>query len=256
MTQAEKAVLFNNLHVPGNPLVLYNIWDAGSAKAVVDAGASAVATGSWSVAGAQGYADGQAIPLDLLLQVASRIAATVECPVTIDFEGAYAETPEGVATNIARLIGTGAIGINFEDQIVGGPGLFSPSDQSARISAARRSAQAAGVPMFINARTDLFLKERDRSKHADLVAEAKDRAAAYAESGASGYFVPGLVDPDLIGTICSATRLPVNVMMMKDVPPKKTLASLGIARISYGPRPYVAAMANLAETYRQISDGA
>lgn len=253
MTQAEKARSFTDLHLPGDPLVLYNIWDAGGAKAIAGAGAKAVATGSWSVAAAQGYADGQAIPLDLVLTIVSRIVATVDLPVTLDFEGGYAVTAEEVATNVARVIQTGAVGINFEDQVVGGNGLYSAPDQADRIGAIRQTAEAADLPFFINARTDLFLKEKDRGKHEALVPEAKERAAAYAEAGASGFFVPGLVDPALIEAICKATSLPVNVMMLKGAPATKDLASLGVARISYGPGPYFEAIAALTERFQQIA---
>lgn len=255
MTQAGKARAFADLHVPGNPLVLYNIWDAGGAKAVAEAGAKAIATGSWSVAAAQGYTDGQAIPIDLVLQIVSRITETVDLPVTVDFEGGYAEVPEDVAANAARLIGVGAIGVNFEDQIVGGSGLYAVDTQGNRIAALRGAAQSADMPLFINARTDLFLKEKDRSKHQDLMAEAKDRAAAYAAAGASGFFVPGLVDPDLIGAICAATPLPVNVMMMDGAPAATVLASSGVARISYGPGPCFEAMAGLADRARRAFGG-
>ncbi len=249
MSQAEKARRFADLHVPGSPLVLYNIWDSGGAKAIVGAGAEAVATGSWSVAAAQGYPDGQAIPLDLHLQIVERIAATVDVPVTMDFEGGYAEAPEGVTANTTRVIATGAVGINFEDQIVGGDGLHAPEVQCERIAAVRRAADEADVPLFVNARTDLFLKQRDRGRHPDLLAETKDRAAAYAEAGASGFFAPGLVAPDLIAALCETAPLPVNIMMMDGAPSIEALASTGVARISFGPGPYFQAMAGLAERF-------
>ena len=249
MTQAEKARQFAQLHKPGAPLVLYNIWDAGGAKAVAEAGAKAVATGSWSVAAAQGYGDGEKMPLEFVLQIIERIAATVEVPVTLDFEGGYAESPEELAANIARVIESGAIGINFEDQVVGGTGLHPQEVQAKRIAAIRQAAEAAGVPLFINARTDLFLKEKDQSKHAGLVAEAMDRAGTYAEAGASGFFVPGLVSPQLISEICKATSLPVNIMMREGAPSIEELGTLGVGRISFGPGPYFTAMKDLADRF-------
>ncbi len=252
MTQSEKALAFAALHRPGSPLVLYNIWDAGSARTVAEAGAPAIATGSWSVAAAQGFGDGEAIPLDLLIGIASRIVAAVDVPVTVDFEGAYAGEPAGVAANTARLIASGVVGCNFEDQIVGGDSLHPLAGQSARIAAMRGAADAVGIPFFINARTDLFLKQPDKARHAALIAEAKERAAAYAEAGASGFFIPGLTDADQIADICAASPLPINAMAMPGAPDAATLASAGVARISHGPFPYRTAMKDLAARYSAL----
>lgn len=242
-----KAETFCSLHVKGTPLVLYNIWDAGSAKAVAEAGAKALATGSWSVAAAQGYGDGQAVPLDLLTTIVARIAATTELPLSVDFEGGYADEPEAVAANVQRIANAGAIGINFEDQRVGATGLHTPGQQSARISAIRNAMDRRGLDLFVNARTDLFLKEADRENHATLVAEAILRAKAYADAGASGFFVPGLTHEGLIAEICEAVPLPVNVMVTASTPPAKRLAELGVSRISHGPGPYRQAMQRLTD---------
>ncbi|MEO1274719.1 MAG: isocitrate lyase/phosphoenolpyruvate mutase family protein [Pseudomonadota bacterium] len=247
MTQADRATAFAALHERGNPLVLFNIWDAGSAQAVVKAGAPAVATGSWSVAGAMGYPDGEGLPLDLLLRIAERIAATAGVPLTVDFEGGYAVEPGPLAENIAALIATGAIGLNFEDQMVGGEGLHGIETQVARIRAVRAAAEAAGVPLFINARTDLFLKDREPANHPGLMAAAIERAEAYAEAGASGFFAPALITPDLIGQLCEATPLPVNVMALPGAPDRATLAGLGVSRISHGPGPWRAMQEWLSE---------
>jgi len=238
MNQTDKAKAFTELHRKGDPLVLYNIWDAGSAKAVAEAGAKALATGSWSVAAANGYGDGQDIPLLQLVDIARAIVASTDLPVSIDFEGGYAEDAEGTALNVARLIDVGAIGINFEDQVVGGSGLHTLEAQAARIKAIRAMADEKSIPFFINARTDLFLKVSDPVRHAPLVDEAIERAAAYAEAGASGFFVPGLSNPDLIGRVCEAVALPVNIMMRQGVPDVKALGGLGVGRVSYGPGPY------------------
>ncbi|WP_136658829.1 isocitrate lyase/phosphoenolpyruvate mutase family protein [Nitratireductor sp. XY-223] len=253
MSQADKAGAFAALHIKGNPLVLYNIWDAGSARAVEKAGAAAVATGSWSVAAAQGYRDGEALPLDLLVTIVERIAATVDVPLSVDFEGGFAEAPAQIEENTRRIVAAGAIGVNFEDQVVGGEGLHDAARQAERIAAVCSAGEASGVPLFVNARTDLFLKEQDRGRHADLVDEAIERSGTYARAGASGFFVPGLVDPDLINTICQASALPVNIMMMPDAPTLTTLAGLGVARISYGPGPYREAVKAVADRYSAIS---
>ena len=124
MNQTDKAKRFAELHVKGRPLLLYNAWDAGSAKAILAAGAKAIATSSWSVAEAQGYRDGEAIPIALAEQIVGRIAATIDAPVTVDFEGGYSEDDGELAGNISRLLDLGVIGINFEDRVVKGSGLY------------------------------------------------------------------------------------------------------------------------------------
>ncbi len=247
MTYAAKAKLFADLHVPGDPLVLYNIWDAGTARAVADAGAHALATGSWSVAEAQGYRDGEEIPLELLLTLCARITATQHLPLSVDFEGGFASAPDQITANVAQVVAIGAVGVNFEDQIIGGTGVHDIAIQSARVAAVR----AASADLFVNARTDLFLQEPDASKHASLIPETLERAAAYAQAGASGFFVPGLRDPDLIAQICQATKLPVNVMMRGlDL---ATVRAAGVARASYGPMPYADAMQALAARFNALT---
>src|ERR1700726_216733 len=158
MKQIEKAKHFAALHVKGAPILLYNAWDAGSAKAIMDAGARAVATSSWAVAEAQGYRDGEVIPMGFAEEIVARIAATVDVPVTVDFEGGYSEDDDELAANISRLLDLGIIGINFEDRIVKGSGLYSVDRQARRIAAIREAAEQKGVNLFINARTDVFFE--------------------------------------------------------------------------------------------------
>ena len=240
MTLPTKAQTFRSLHVPGDPLVLYNIWDAGSAVAVARAGAKAIATGSWSVAAAQGYADGEEMPLDDALAVVARILARTDLPVTMDFEGGYAAGPAAVSANLRRLLALGVAGLNFEDQVV-------------RLRALRLTADELGLQVFINARTDLFLKAAPEVDHASLVEEAIARAAAYAAAGADGFFVPGLKDRALIRQICDAVTLPVNVMVSGDPAQVRELAQLGVARISLGPAPYIALSATLEQNARAFA---
>nr|WP_284739380.1 isocitrate lyase/phosphoenolpyruvate mutase family protein [Rhizobium sp. CG5] len=248
----EKAKAFAALHVKGQPLVLYNIWDAGSAMAVAAAGAPALATGSWSVAAAHGYADGEAIPLDLVETIVARIALTTDLPLSVDFESGYATDPDTVAQNVRRMLKAGAIGINFEDGKPDGTGLYPIERQTACIAAIRAMADSEGVPFFINARTDFFLNERDSTRHKDLLGDAMARARAYAAAGANGFFVPGLADDDLIGEVCAAVSLPVNIMAMGSTPPIPRLAELGVARISYGPGAYRTAMAGITAAAKAL----
>lgn len=235
---------FASLHVPGQPLVLFNVWDAGSALAVAKAGAKAIATGSASVAAANGFGDGEELPLEFAIANAERIATAVELPVTIDFEGGYAVDPETVERNLDRLAGTGAIGCNFEDQVVGTNQLYSIADQAARIAAARRGA---GGDFFINARTDLFLKAPTDTHDEAMVDQALERARAYADAGASGFFVPLLADLRLLERVCAKSPLPVNFMAFPNCPSREDVAAAGVARISHGPFPHRALMAKLTE---------
>lgn len=238
MEQVDKAHLFISLHRKGDPLVLFNIWDAGSAKAVAEAGAKAIATGSWSVAAANGYADGESIPLGFAIENIRRIAESVELPVTLDFEGGYSESPGGLRANVARVIDAGAVGINFEDQIVGGDGLYPVEQQADRIRAIREAADERGVPLFINARTDVFLKTLPEPETEKQLDEVIERASAYAGAGASGFFAPGLRNAEMIRKLCETSPLPVNIFVVPGVPSNEVMAALGVARISYGPGPY------------------
>jgi 2-methylisocitrate lyase-like PEP mutase family enzyme len=238
VNQKEKAEAFKNLHVKRAPVILFNIWDAGSALTLEQAGAKAIATGSWSVAAAQGFDDGEKIPLDLVLANIKRIADSVALPVTLDFETGYATDLQGLKENIRNVIAAGAIGINFEDRIIGAGGLQTIDDQSARIEAIRDAADETSVPLFINARTDVFLETYPAKHDEAQLEEALRRAAAYAEAGASGLFAPGLRDPELIEKLCERSPLPVNLLVLPDTPPTKTMAQLGVARISYGAAPY------------------
>ena len=251
MNQKEKAEAFKSLHIKGSPVILFNIWDAGSARTVEQAGAKAIATGSWSVAAAQGFDDGEKIPLPLLLENIKRIVDGVAIPVTLDFETGYATDFSGLKENIRQVIAAGAIGINFEDRIIGAEELQTIEDQSARIKVVREAADEAGIPFFINARTDVFLKTYPAKNDEAELEEALRRAAAYAEAGASGLFAPGLRDPDLIEKLCDRSPLPVNILVLPDTPPAKTMAQLGVSRISHGAAPYRQMSAALTEAARK-----
>jgi 2-methylisocitrate lyase-like PEP mutase family enzyme len=236
---------FAALHVPGVPVVLYNIWDVGSAHAVVAAGAKALATGSHPVADANGWPDGQQVPIDFALANATRIVDAVDVPVSIDFEGGYAVDPEEVARNVVRLAGTGAVGCNFEDQLIGGEGLHPLDLQVRRVAAIRA---AVGDQFFINARTDLFLKTQTYDDA--LIDQLIERGKAFANAGASGFFVPRLSDPRQIERVVRNVPLPLNLIAFPGAPPKSEWANAGVARISHGPFPHRALMKTLEEMAR------
>lgn len=244
MDQAERARLFAGYHSKGQPIVLTNVWDAGSARAVAHAGAKAIATGSWSMAAAQGFEDGEQMPFQFVEQNVKQIVRAVALPVTVDLEGGYAIEPEAVADNVARIVAAGAVGINIEDGVIGGDGLHPVADQCRRIEAIRRRVEGLGIALCLNARTDLFL-QAETDLHGALLSVALGRAQAYAEAGASCFFVPGLADDVLIRELCTMAALPVNIMVLDAALAVRRLAESGVARISEGPGPFMRAMASL-----------
>ena len=240
-----KFATFAALHVAGDPVVLYNIWDVGSALAVVAAGAKALATGSHPVGDASGYGDAHKVPLEYVFANATRIVAAVDLPLSVDFEGAYSAEPEAGAANVAALKATGAVGCNFEDQVVGGEGIHPIELQTRRIAAIRA---AVGSDFFINARTDLLLKHKETDDA--LIGEAIERGKAFADAGASGFFVPRIAAPRHIERVVREVPLPLNAIAFPGAPPKAEWAAAGVARISYGPFPHKALMAQLTEAAR------
>jgi 2-methylisocitrate lyase-like PEP mutase family enzyme len=242
---ADKFAIFAALHVPGDPVILYNVWDVGSAGALVAAGAKAIATGSHPVADANGWPDGEQVPIDFALANAKRIVEAVELPVTVDFESAYAIDPEQAGANVARLAATGAVGCNFEDQVIGGKGVHPLELQVRRIAAVRT---AVGTSFFLNARTDLFLKTQTYDDA--LVDQVIERGKAFADAGASGFFVPRLAEPKQIERVVREVPLPLNVIAFPGAPDKSLWANAGVARISYGPFPHRALMAKFTEMAR------
>jgi methylisocitrate lyase len=251
--QTRKAAQFRALHIPGEPLVLFNIWDAGGAKAVAAAGAKAIATGSWSVANANGFVDGERMPLALALDNLHRIVRATDLPVTVDLESGYGDESEVVAKTIGLAIDAGAVGCNLEDSFPANGKLRETADQADRIRRARQMADAANIRFFINARTDIFFQRPSEEHDEAMVVEVIERAHAYAEAGADGLFVPGLADITLIARLVEASPLPLNIMVGDATPPVRTLAEHGVARVSHGPGPYLVAMKALEEAARTAS---
>lgn len=240
---------FAALHSSADPLRLFNIWDAGSARAVADAGAKAIATGSLSLAGSQGFEDGEELPWAALLTATRQIAGAIALPLTVDFETGYAEDLDALAANAAALLEAGAVGCNLEDRLFGSDELRDTTEQAERIAA------VAGTGLFVNVRTDLFLgplMAGEDPNRGELVEAAIARGAAYREAGAGCFFVPGLGDPELIAALCEKVNLPVNVMRLPDMPSNQELAALGVARISYGPAPWKDAMERVGAEARKV----
>ncbi len=238
--QTQHAAAFKALHKPGNALVLFNSWDAGTANAVVESGAAAVATASHAIAASHGYSDGQQCPFEFSLGVLTQIITAIDVPVTHDIERGWGETPEEVARSCQRVIKTGAVGLNIEDSLADGS-LRAVDDQSARIRAARSAMDEVAANCFINARCDVLQIER-ASEKADQISSVLTRAENYADAGATGLFIPFTDDLSLIEEICRKSPLPVNVMRMLDGHSIADFNNAGVARISHGPFGYLAAM--------------
>ncbi|MFD5083075.1 isocitrate lyase/phosphoenolpyruvate mutase family protein [Kitasatospora sp. NPDC058406] len=241
----ERAVRLRALVADG-VLVLPNAWDAGSAAVIASVGAAAIATTSGGVSWSLGRGDGQRLDRAEAVEVARRVAAAVDLPVTVDAEGGYGPKPDDVAETVRALVGAGAAGVNLEDSVaVGGP-LFAVADQAERLRAARAAAAGAGLPeLVVNARTDVVLFGLGG------LDDVLVRAEAYAEAGADGLFVPGLLDLDALAALCARSPLPVNAMAVAGGPTVAELAATGVRRVSVGTSlaqfAYTAARAGAAE---------
>lgn len=207
-------------------LVLPNAWDAGSARLIESLGAKAIATTSAAVAWSHGFADGDLLPTSMLVATVSEIARVVSVPVSVDVEGGYSTDPTAVGEVVARVIDAGGVGINLED------GAGDPDLLAAKIERAKGAGARLGVELFVNARTDVYLRGLVPPER--RVEESLAREERYRGAGADGIFVPAIVDPDEIRAVASAARLPLNVLAMPGLPSAAELESLGVRRLSAG----------------------
>jgi 2-methylisocitrate lyase-like PEP mutase family enzyme len=221
-----RAAEFRRLHVPGKPLLLPNAWDAGSARLIESCGAAAIATTSAGVAWSHGYPDGDALPPAILAAAVAEIARVLSVPLTADIEGGYSADPTVVGETVAAVVDAGAVGINLED------GSGSPELLCAKIAAAKTAAARAGVDLFVNARTDVYLK--GLVPHDGAEAQTIERARRYRDAGCDGVFVPGLTDAATIQALATEIPLPLNVLVRPTLPPVAELAKLGVSRVSAG----------------------
>jgi 2-methylisocitrate lyase-like PEP mutase family enzyme len=224
--RADLASSFHRLHKGPDLLLLANGWDAGSARLMESLGAKAVATTSAGVAWAHGYPDGDALPLRLLVATVTDISRAIRVPLTVDMEGGFGETPAAVGEAVTAVIEAGGVGINIED------GSASPDLLAAKIAAAKQAGKRQGIDLYINARTDVYL--RGLVPEAGRVKETLARAKRYREAGASGIFVPGVIEPAEIRAIAAGTDLPLNVLAWPGLAPGAELAKFGVRRLSAG----------------------
>lgn len=245
---AANARAFTALHVPGDPIVLPNAWDASSAWAIAQAGAKAIATSSAACAWSIGCADGNAMSRDEALGQIRRIAAAVDgLPLTADVETGYGNDAD-LAQTVREVIEAGAVGINLEDS--GGDPLYPTDVAARRVSIARQAAEGVGVPLHINARTDVFFASVGAPE--DRVRLTAERAAAYIAAGASSIFIPGVRDLPTIRALTGAIDAPVNILAGAAVPPVHELAAAGVGRISLGSSLNLAMLKTLSRTVRDI----
>ncbi|UMB69731.1 isocitrate lyase/PEP mutase family protein [Mycobacterium paraterrae] len=253
MNSTHKAAHLSRLHIKGSPVVVFNAWDAGSAMALEQGGAAIIGTNIRLLAHAQGYADAHQMPEGLYYEITGRIAGSVGIPVSADLDSRCSDDDAYLACKVERLLAQGIVGITVGDRTGDGTGLCDIDLQVRRIAVIRQTADEASIPLFINARTDLFVQHRGGAKSA--ICEAFDRASAYAFAGASGFFVPGLQDKPLIAQLCAGVDLPVDVLAMKRTPSHAELADIGVARIDYGTVLYIEAMRSLVRTFSTLRDG-
>lgn len=241
MERSEQARRFHALHSQPGVLAILNAWDAGSARVFEQAGCAAIGTTSAGIAYALGRPDGEALTRAELVEATGRIAAATALPLTADVESGYGATPAEVGETVAAVIDAGAVGVNLEDAAPGGgAALRDLDDQCDRLRAARAAGEAAGLPLFLNARTDAaWLGVGPQRERLELIVT---RARAYAEAGADGIFVPGLCEPDELAALVAATPLPVNVLASRTTPSLDELERLGVKRLSVGSGPVRAAL--------------
>ncbi len=248
-----KAELLRSLHRPGKPLVLFNVWDAVSARLIEELGYPALATGSAAVAWTQGFPDGEHISREGMIAAITRIVRAVDVPVTADLEAAYGRTVQDAAATARAAIESGAAGLNFED--AGEPGELLDLDlQCERIEAMVETGKRLGVPIVVNARTDVFLRRGGSGDDESRMQEAVRRGNRFLEAGADCVFVLGVSEEAAIARLAREIHGPINVFATPKTPPISRLAELGVARVSIGPAGLAHALAHVRRAAQRLRD--
>ncbi len=251
--QARKAEQLRKLHKGPRILILANAWDVISARIVEDAGFPAVATTSAGVAAVLGYPDGQRVPQREVLEFVARIARAVSVPVTADMESGYGTSPADMAEMARALVDAGAVGLNLEDVTGDDEGSHVEIGlQTEKIAAVREASAAAGVPLVINARTDVYLMpigpEETRFER------TVERLRAYRKAGADCVFAPGIRDKETIGKLVRAVDGPLNILLQPGGPSVADLEKLGVARASIGSGTMRAALGTARKFAKALSE--
>jgi len=252
-TQAQLARQFLELHHSPKMLLLPNAWDVPSARIFEEAGFPAIATTSAGVANSLGYADGQKISRQEMLAVVHRIAEAVEVPVTADVEAGYGTSPEEVAETAREVIAAGTVGMNLEDGDEARPDFLTDlKRQQEIIRAVLETSQRAGVPVVLNARTDIFLYSMGPAE--TRLARAVERLKAYRAAGAQCLFAPGVKDKETIAQLVRGVGGPLNILATVGTPPVAELQTLGVARVSLGSGPMRSTLGFLRRMILQLRE--
>lgn len=239
------------MHTGTSAVVLANVWDVASARIIEEAGFPAIATTSAGIAFAQGFPDGQKIPADQMITAIAQIAANVRVPVTADVESGYGQRSEDAGRTARNVIEAGAVGMNFEDATgIADHPLTELSQQLERIRAIRETANQLGVPLLLNARTDVYLLQI--GEPARRYDEAVRRLAAFRDTGADCVFVPGVRDAETIRRIVADLQCPVNILAVPGTPSVPELVKLGVKRISLGSGPMRASLGFLRKLAEEV----
>jgi 2-methylisocitrate lyase-like PEP mutase family enzyme len=252
-TQPELARQFLALHDGHKTLVLPNAWDVASARIFEEAGFPAVGTSSAGIAYALGYPDGQKISRSEMLAVVHRIVEAVGIPVTADMEAGYGAKPEEIAQTAREVLAAGAVGMNLEDFVHDKPDALADSSlQKEKIRAVVETSTRAGVPLVLNARTDIFLASIGPSE--TRLARTIERLNAYRDAGAQCLFAPGVRDKETIAQLVSGVHGPLNILAIAGTPPVADLEKLGVARVSVGSGPMRATLGLITRIARQLRE--
>ena len=251
LKSAERARHLRSLHHAEGMLVLPNAWDVITARVLEECGFAAVGTTSFGIARAHGFRDGDNAAFEVTRAMTGRMAAALSVPLSADIEAGYGDSPSEITTHARDLIEAGVVGFNIEDGQAQAPSaLADPALQCEKIASLKEAGRQTGVPVFVNARTDVFWLHTHTGEAA--FAEAVRRADSYVRAGADGIFIPGLVDPETIARAVQAVDAPLNILASLRTPKAPILASLGVKRLSLGSGPVRASLGLLRTLGREV----